>query len=720
MTDGRNGGGRKGGIMGNDSRPAEEADLEFGLIWDEHQQSFDVFLRFTQGLRVDMPLAPRETVSLDLERLRSLERDENAYAQELTNRIFAPDEIRRFYREAMAARASHVRLHFRLHLDAPDRYHSIRWELLRDPEHATASLATSQNVMLSRYLLSTEWQPVDEIPDGDLQALAVIAAPSNLAEYRPSGRNLADVDRDEEVAVASRALEKYSRRFLSNTGEANIKAITVELERGVDILYLVAHGAQTTGVPYLLLEGEDGKAELVDARHLEEVVRDLRRPPSLVFLNSCRSASAGDDAMTDDGGVLAALGPRLARAGVPAVIAMQDNVTMTTAREFASTFFGTFADDPVVDAAMATARGRVRERRDWWVPVLFSRLRSGRIRYPAGLLGGGNQAWNDLVAKAEAGELTPVLGPGLADGLIGSRRQIATNWARRWQMPLPHTATLDLAQVSQYLKVNSSAGRVPTEITKYLKTQLIERKQNARGEDPFVGVPDELITGDKPEQAILEAGAQARQSPNDPYRVIAALDSKIFVTTAWTGLLQDALRARRKEPFTLTFPWSPGFKQWKTDPSHKDWARSTSRQEPTIMAPLVYHMFGRLEEPRSLVLTQDDYFDWLTAWTETRNIKEIVPTRVLNAFAANSLLFLGYYLDDWDFRVVFQSIKAFALQPPNNQHIGVQVRPRGQIVEREAAQRYLDSYFDGDKISIFWMSTASFAEMLRDRLGLQT
>jgi hypothetical protein len=93
---------------------------------------------------------------------------------------------------------------------------------------------------------------------------------------------------------------------------------------------------------------------------------------------------------------------------------------------------------------------------------------------------------------------------------------------------------------------------------------------------------------------------------------------------------------------------------------------------------------------------------------------------VKSAFSANSLLFLGYFLDDWDFRIVFQSIRAFVLQPPNNGHIGVQVRPRGQIVEREAAQRYLESYFGTDRIDIFWVSTAAFVEEMRRRLRLQT
>jgi hypothetical protein len=702
-----------------DRHPIDEADLELGLIWDEVQESFDVFLRYTLGMTVDVIRTPRESVSFDLRRLNDLLDDEEEYAAELTRSVFAFEEIKRFYRESVARTPQNVHVHFRIHIDGSDPYQSLRWELLRDPDVPTASIATSPRMIMSRYLLSTEWKLINDIPDRRLEALVVIAAPNNLEEFRGPGRNLADVDRSEEESIASRALQKFSRRFLGgDRRRASIKEITRELDEGCDILYIVAHGGQDRDVPYLLLEDENGAADPVDARYFEEVIRDLRDPPSVVFLNSCRSAGSGDGATTEDGGALAALGPRLARAGVPAVIAMQNNLTVRSAREFAAAFFEEFAETSIVDVAVSAARGRIRDRPDWWVPVLYSRLRSGRLRYPAGFLGGDEAAWDNLVAMVNAGQLTPVLGPGLADGLIGTRREIAQRWAKRWQMPLPAYAAQDLAQVSQFLKVNTAPARVPSEVRQYIQTELMERKQNARDSDPFVQVDDSFFGPDQPpERAIVEAGRYARASEIDPYRVVAALPVKVFVTTGWTGLLQEALRARGKIPVTLTFPWSTKFNDWKKE--HPEWAKSTSKKEPTVQEPLVYHLFGRLEEPQSLVLTQDDYFDWLNAWTASKDVTWMVPPRVKRACTGNSLLFLGYYLDEWDFRVVFQSIKAFATQFRENRHIGVQIRPRGQIVEREAAERYLDSYFKDNSISIFWVSTDNFVAMLKERLDLQ-
>ena len=72
-----------------------------------------------------------------------------------------------------------------------------------------------------------------------------------------------------------------------------------------------------------------------------------------------------------DEGVLAALGPRLAQAGIPAVIAMQGNVTMRTVGTFMPVFFRELQVDGRIDRAVAVARGAVRDWDDWWMPVLF-------------------------------------------------------------------------------------------------------------------------------------------------------------------------------------------------------------------------------------------------------------------------------------------------------------------------------------------------------------
>ena len=208
------------------------------------------------------------------------------------------------------------------------------------------------------------------------------------------------------------------------------------LEKGVDVLYLVCHGAVSQDVPLIYLEGPDGKADAVDGRKLVERLLGLQRRPTVVMLCSCQSAGSGDERRSDDDGDLAALGPRLAAAGVSAVVGMQGNVAMRTADAFASAFFEALGKDGIVDRAMAVARRSVADRDDWWAPVLFSRLRSGRTYYKPEFASRGDATWQTIGLQIRTGNFTPVLGPGLADAILGSRQDIARGFVERWQMPL--------------------------------------------------------------------------------------------------------------------------------------------------------------------------------------------------------------------------------------------------------------------------------------------
>ena len=44
--------------------------------------------------------------------------------------------------------------------------------------------------------------------------------------------------------------------------------------------------------------------------------------------------------------------------------------------------------------------------------------------------------------------------------------------------------------------------------------------------------------------------------------------------------------------------------------------------------------------------------------------------------------------------------------------------PETSVVEPEAAQRYLESYFGDDRVNIFWADTRTFLDELRFRTGI--
>jgi hypothetical protein len=428
-----------------------------------------------------------------------------------------------------------------------------------------------------------------------------------------------------------------------------------------------------------------------------------------VVLASCQSAGSGDLRRSNDQGSLAALGPRLAEIGIPAVLAMQGNISMKTTEQFMPKFFAGLQEDGQIDRAMALARGTVRDRPDWWMPVLFMRLKSGRLWYTPGFADqkGKLEKWPALLRNLKPPDLatpsrvTPILGPGLTESLLGSRQKIARRWADTHHFPMSPYDQEDLPQVAQFLAVNQDDMFPRTELLEYLKQELFKHYSPQLEANPQTGL-DELMA---------QVGRLCRQNPADPYRVLAELNLPIYINTNVGNLLEEALKAAGKEPVVEICRW------------HKDieWLPSIYDQEPgyrpTVSRPLVYQLFGRLTEPESLVLTEDDYFDYLIGVTKN---DALIPPVVRRSLVDGALLFLGFRLDDWDFRVLFRSIISREGSQRRNRyaHVAAQIDPEGgRILEPEGARRYLESYFQGTDISIYWGSAEDFIKELKEKLG---
>ena len=682
---------------------SHDGDLEIVLRWDRKNAAFEIGVRFAvAGDNIEDWMEPVDPILIDLGELASLRADESEYGEALTRMLLGVETVRPFVLRAFDHAGGRNRLHLRLHLAAPPRFHAIRWELLQDPRTGKP-LAARSEILLSRYLSSSNWRPIPALPEHDLRALIVVASPEIAAEETFGGRPLAAVAVADEVARARRALGQIPHVDTLTEGEATLDRLLAKLEEGVDILYLVCHGLVVDDRPILLLEKADRSPDLVESGRLADRLAELDRRPTIAMLSSCQSAAGNTQMWSQDDGALSALGPRLASVGVAAVIAMQGNVSMATAAAFAPAFFTALGRNGRVDEAMAAGRRAIRDRQDWWVPVLFSRLRSGRTYYQPGFTKREEITWQSLQLSLSQNAITPVLGPGLASGIIGSRQQIARNWVERWQMPISEHDQGDLAKVAQYLRVHSGApSDVWLRVQQHLRDEMVERC-NAHPDDPTWDLPDDKFKGPSPVAAILEVGKRLRRSDEgDPYRFMAGLQVPIYITTNWTDLLQKALEDEGREPITVVFPWN------KRIPTVR------RRLEPTAARPLVYHLYGRLDRPESLVLSEDDYFEWITEWVSAR---KYVPACVKSAFTTSSLFFLGYSLDDWDFRVLFHGIKSFhgSRRMTSNHHVGVQLNPQSQMIDADAAQEYLESYFGEDKISIYWGETRAFLDELRAR-----
>lgn len=311
-------------------------------------------------------------VALDLAALRAQELDPRAYGRVLSDMFFADPRMREAWVAATsnaAGRGAGLRLRLRISHDAAD-LHTLRWETLCDPRTHTL-LATSETLLLSRYLDSAELSALARPRRSTPRALIAVANPGGLQLYQ-----LAAVDVAGELARAQAALGDIAADLLGAEKRASLGAIVEALRArdDYDILYLVCHGTITDGESYLWLENERGSIQKISGSEFAESLGRLppANRPGLVVLAACAGAGAGYAA-------LAAAGPRLARTGALAVLAMQGSVPMTTVERLMPAFFRELRRDGRADRALAVARGSLGDDAGWWMPVLFMRVDDGRI-----------------------------------------------------------------------------------------------------------------------------------------------------------------------------------------------------------------------------------------------------------------------------------------------------------------------------------------------------
>jgi tetratricopeptide (TPR) repeat protein len=352
---------------------SDSAALELSLRrWPDGSVAVEPRLRLPAAA-ADVSLAPGPVplAHIDAAALLAAAPDADAYGRALTAMLCADPRVAEALLTARAqAEALHVPLRLRLRLDsADDALHALRWETLQDPRRG-GPLAASERVLLSRALDSAEPSPPPAPLQGGLRALAVVAAPPGLDQY-----GLAPIDLAAELARARAALAPAALTVLGGpAAPATLAALTAALRDGPEILYLVAHGAVRGGEPYLWLDDGAGGAARIPGDDLADAVAALARRPRLAALVSCASAGA-----TADGGALAALGPRLAAAGLAAVVAMRDELSQATAAMLLPALFAELRRDGVIDRALAAARAAILGRPDWWAPTLYMRPDDGRI-----------------------------------------------------------------------------------------------------------------------------------------------------------------------------------------------------------------------------------------------------------------------------------------------------------------------------------------------------
>ncbi|NID14085.1 CHAT domain-containing protein [Luteibacter yeojuensis] len=671
-------------------------------------------------------LVDRAEIAIDVDGL-ARETDRDAYGRRLSDMLFGgadADPVRAAFRGARSAAGRDEALRVRLSIAADaSALHALRWETLRDPGDGSR-LLVQDNFWFSRFLAAQDVRYRPATRHRGFDALVVVANPTDIE----SKWRLPAIPRDGVVARARAAVASAARdssiemRCHVLEGQASLANLRDALTRlDIDILYLVCHGAFAQGMPRLLLEGSDGTGQSVSGATFVECVRDIERRPRLVLLASCEGAGAMDD--EEHEGALAAVGPSLAAAGIPAVVAMQGAISMTSSDRFMPRLLAELSRSGRIDRAMSVARSSIREANDWWMPVLFMRLKSGRLWQGMRSDAEDLDVVEAVAADMEVGQCVPVLGPGLIEPLFGSSRDIAQRWAERYAFPLAPGDRDDLAQVAQYLTYRQNRNVALSELRRELVARIREtyaddlRRIEAATGESLLGAP--VLPG-LLDSLVRHVGKLERErNPHDPHRLLASMPFSVFINANRDNLLRDALEEKGKKPRVAICTWVKERARGNQDtlryvrfgePLPPDF-------EPSEQTPLIFHVFGNLADQNSIVLTEDDYFDFLIAVTATRAVSGLrVPSVVTNALSGSGLMLLGFQPDDWGLRVLLRGVLIRSGAPASQGSVRVAVQmafDEGVSLDPERAAQYVATYFDKNfDTRVFWGSASDFVDRL--------
>ncbi len=314
---------------------------------------------------------------------------------------------------------------------------------------------------------------------------------------------------------------------------------------------------------------------------------------------------------------------------------------------------------------------------------------------------GTNPLKRSFVDRVRTGHVVPVIAAGMqVDLVLGGQDRFTEGYADYSAFPLEDRH--DLLKMAKYKAIieNWKGHELQDDFLDYVKRYHIYDLGEARGLDP------ELLEEAGNEVDSLSASAFAArleyprfdQGQEDPLLILADLPLPIYLTTSPFTFLEAALRRAGKEPQTDFCRWHTGL------------GRIDAVSRPSDKAPLVFHLFGLDTQPNSLVLTEDDYLQFLIMVSQGEGTdNDSIPDPVRRALSESSLVLLGFEMASWSFRVLFWGL----IKPAT---MGLKTQ-RGfcclQVTPSEKERQFLEDYLKREvDFEVFWGDVQAYTQEL--------
>jgi hypothetical protein len=297
-------------------------------------------------------------------------------------------------------------------------------------------------------------------------------------------------------------------------------------------------------------------------------------------------------------------------------------------------------------------------------------------------MGLSDKDWEELLYAIKDKKCTPFIGAGACAPWLPLGKDVARDWAEKHNYPLEDS--YQLSRVAQFLAIENGNDLYP----KNVLSRLLKEKE--------------------PPDFSLE------EHRNTPYAVLADLNLPIYITTNYDHFMEAALKSKGKEPVSEFCRWN----NYADAAGIESKLFKKSKYQPTVSQPLIYHLHGDINTPQSMVLTENDYIDFIVSLSRGDDDNSILPPIIRRTFADTILLFVGYSLEDINFRIIFRNIIENLGVRFQLRSIAVLLPPKHHSDHKmiDQAQKYLDQYTKNMfKIHVYWGYASEFSAELRSR-----
>jgi hypothetical protein len=293
--------------------------------------------------------------------------------------------------------------------------------------------------------------------------------------------------------------------------------------------------------------------------------------------------------------------------------------------------------------------------------------------------GAEDRDWERLVRQLRNGECTPFIGAGACAGTLPTGPSLSRNIAKDFKYPFQDDTELN--QVSQYASIRSFS---PVNF----KEDVAERLKGFTWPDA--------------------------NRPREAHATLAKFPISTYLTTNYDDFMVRALKAESKDPIYRHYPWYTEPKQGGRR------SRAERIRKPTAQRPLVYHLHGSYHQPQSMVISEEDYHVFLSHLSAEHTGEWNLPAPIIGAMTQRPLLFVGYSLHDWTFRVLFRGLIKPMESVLQRGHVSIQLAPEladPRKKTRKRAKEYLERYFGQLNVSVYWGEADKFFDTLGAYMG---